>query len=210
VLFLNGKISDVEIPKAVPEQEKALSKQKAKMPLPRKNKSFRDTVCMTYPDREQILVIFELDGDTDLSQVDHSAKVKFSKCGKIMKRFTTVPEEKFDAIALIGGVGIVDDKKPEKDEDIANLQAYLDNMKDDVDVDKIGTNHWELREEIHLPFEVEQNLLDKYRKQVTDFFIDTNGKGCTWGYFWLIGLRAKKKLTGGQSGRLVGRAARDS
>jgi hypothetical protein len=64
-LFLNGKISDVEIPKAVPEQEKALSKQKAKMPLPRKNKSFRDTVCMTYPDGEQILVIFELDGDTD-------------------------------------------------------------------------------------------------------------------------------------------------
>jgi hypothetical protein len=115
-LFLNGKISNVEIPKAVAEQEKALPKQKEKMPLPRKKKSFCDAVCMTYPDGERILVIFELDGNTDLSQVDHLAKVNFSKCGKIMKRFTTVPEEKFDAIALIGGVGVVDEEKPEKDE----------------------------------------------------------------------------------------------
>jgi hypothetical protein len=144
-LRLNGKISDVEIPKAVvTEQEKASPQQKAKMPLPIQTKSFHDTVCMVYPDGERILVIFELDGDTDLSQVDHSAKVKFSKCGKIMKRFTTVPEEKFDAIALIGGVGIVDDENPEKDEDIANLQAYLDKKKDDVDIDEIGTKNWEL------------------------------------------------------------------
>jgi hypothetical protein len=96
-------------------------------------------------------VIFELDGDTNLSQVDHSAKVKISKCGKIIKRFTTVPEENFDDIALIDGVGIVDENNPLKDEDIANLQAYLDNLKEDVDIDETGTYHWELREEIHLP-----------------------------------------------------------
>jgi hypothetical protein len=42
---------------------------------------------------------------------------------------------------------------------------------------------------------------------VADFFIDTNNKGCTWGYFWLVGLHAKKKLSGGRSGRLVGKAA---
>jgi hypothetical protein len=67
-----------------------------------------------YPDGEQILVIFELDGDTDLSQVDHFAKVKIIKCGKIMKRFTTVPEEKFDVIALIGGVGVVHEENQKK------------------------------------------------------------------------------------------------
>jgi hypothetical protein len=118
-------------------------------------------VCLTYPDGKHILVIFELDSDTDLSQVDQSAKGNFSKCGKLMERFTTVPEEKFDDISLIGGVGIVDKNNPEKDEDIVDLQAYLDQKRDDVNINKIGTSHWELQEEIHLPFEVEKNLLDK-------------------------------------------------
>ena len=37
-------------------------------------------------------------------------------------------------------------------------------------------------------------MLDKYRKLVRDIFIDTNDKGCTCGYFWLVGLTCQEEV----------------
>ena len=201
-LNLNGGgIIDVELPKSKKSTPKRATTSKMKP----KTVSYRDPINMVYPDKKRILVLFEADGEVD--KVEDVQRIKIEGGGTKVVRYTKVPTAKKNAISLIGGV--VTGPNQEKSEDVANLQAYLDQRASLVKVSEAEEDGgvWETREELDLEFGVEDQFYDNMGTEIDDFLIDTDGDGLYWCFFWLKGLHAKNMTPAKKKGRRVGRAA---
>ena len=205
-LNLNGGILDVEIPKSKKSTPKKAKATPSKMKT--RTVSYRDPINMVYPDKKRILVLLEADGEVD--RVEDVQRIKIEGNGTKVVRYTKVPNAKKNAISLIGGV--VTGPHQEKTEDIANLQAYLDQRSTQVKVSEAEEDGgiWETREELDLEFAVEDQFFDNMGKEIDDFLIDTDGDGLYWCFFWLKGKHAKNMTPAKKKGRRVGRAATPS
>ena len=204
-LNLNGgKIIDVSIP--TPKQPTLDKKKETKQTTSRMAPaSFRDPINMVYPDGKRVLCLFEADGE--IQNIEDIQRIEIDgDTGKKVSRFTKTPKAKMDAETLIGGV--VQGPNKLKNEDVANLKAYLDDRKKMVKAEVTENGEtWEIRDELHLSFEVERQMYDNNGKPIDDFLIDTHGDGLYWCFFWLRGIHATETTPGKKKGRLVGRAA---
>ena len=195
---LNGGIKDVKIP---------IKKTKStpKNPPMKTKASYRDPINMVYPDGKRILCLFEADGEIDKIEDVQRIEIHEASCKKVL-RYTKTPKAKMDAEKLIGGV--VTGPNKEKNEDIANLKAYLEERKKSVEAEVAENGDmWELRDELQLGFEVEPQMYDNLGNPIDDFLIDTDGDGLYWCFFWLKGIHAKAATPGKKKGRRVGLAA---
>ena len=202
-LNLNGgNIKDVRIPTS--KLKNKANPTPRKLPAPLRMSSFRDPINMVYPDKKRILILFEADGE--VQNIEDVQRITIREDGDGVVRYTKTPKAKTDAIKLIGGV--VDGANKEKNEDIANLKAYLDQRKKEVKAE-ISENGdiWEVRDEIKTEFKVETQMYDNNGQPIDDFLIDTDGDGLYWCFFWLRGVHAKDSTPGKKKGRRVGLAA---
>ena len=155
-----------------------------------------------YPDKKRILVLFEADGE--IEYIEEVQRIDFD-CPKKINRYSKTPKCKLDAEKLIGFV--VSGPYKEKNEDVANLKADLEERKKIVKAEEIDGDFWELWDQVHVEFEVEELMYDNNGKPIDDFLIDTDREGLYWCFFWLKGVHAKAKTSGKKKGRRVGRAA---
>jgi hypothetical protein len=85
--------------------------------------------------------------------------------------------------------------------DCAILQAEINKhlllLDGNIEKDQCG-NYWELGDEIKLPFACRPVLCDKLGNAMTNYIVDRNAFGNTWGYFWLIGEHVGPKPFGSQ------------
>ena len=196
---INGGIKDVNIP----TKRKNPPKKKAQATSPAKMVSYRDPINMVYPDKKRILCLFEADGEVE--NIADVQRIEIESSRKVC-RYTKTPAAKIDALALIGGV--VDGSNKEKNEDVANLKAYLEDRRSKVKAKPDGQGDiWELMDELNLEFDCEKQMYDNNGNKIEDFLIDTDGEGLYWCFFWLKGVHATELTPGKKKGRLVGRAA---
>jgi hypothetical protein len=153
-----------------------------------------------YPGSNKLMVLFPLDGDV----LDENAnQFEFFDDDKAIKRWSRVPKEREDAVAMIGkgsedrsGFGFTD-------VDLMIVEAEINERLQRCahKRDHKGEN-WEEMESITLPFRVVPTLYNKKGRKLSTFRMRSNGRGFSWAYFWLL---APEKPRAKQSKRIGGK-----
>lgn len=138
-----------------------------------------------YPTQNKLLAIFPLDGDV-LDQ--ESTQFEFINDNTAIQRLGKVPKERESCVSLIGN--------PIKDKPSKFGFTSVDLMVVDAEIQRrlkannyqrdINGNIWEVRAVLQLPFKCQPQLYDKNGKALKSFRMQTNGKGFSWGFFWLL------------------------
>jgi hypothetical protein len=162
-------------------------------------KMCRAPVVCVHPDKERILVVFEIDGGVAINE--DWTKIEIAEDGKHVQLFAKVHNCMTDAAILLGGSGFTNKSLPQKDEDVSALAAYLKDVEKNSKRDE-NNDVWQLREEVSLNFEVERTFFDKHGRPTNDFTMDTNSN-YFWAYCWLRGTHAEDKKPMKRGGRLV-------
>jgi hypothetical protein len=154
-----------------------------------KQTTARSPLNITYPGKDRIFVLFELDGD-----ILDKASNEFELVGnnnKIIKirRWSRVPSERLTAVSLISSSGIAtsDSSYSFMDSDVclidAEIQRRMKGMKCENGV------YWEQREEVSLEFPCQPYIFNKVGQKIPMYIHQNNeATGHAWGYFWLVGV----------------------
>jgi hypothetical protein len=139
---------------------------------------------LQYPTGDKLLAIFPLDGnvlDPDANQFE------FIQENNTIHRWAKVPKERENCVALIGlgsekasMVGFTDVDLMVVD---AEIQKRLKDNK--YKRDKNG-DIWEIRATLQLPFKCQTEFYSRDGTVLKTFRVRSNGKGFSWGYFWLL------------------------
>jgi hypothetical protein len=144
----------------------------------------RDPFFSEYPTGDKVLAIFPLDGnvrDTNANQFE------FIEDNTAIQRWGKVPKERESCVALIG----LGTKKLSKmgfsEVDLMVVDAEIQKRlkANNYRRDKNG-DIWEIRARLKLPFKCIPKLYAKNGKTLTTFRMRSNGRGFSWGYFWLL------------------------
>lgn len=153
-----------------------------------------------YPSGDKLLAIFPLDGNVSDIDANH---FEFIQDNTSIRRWGKIPRELQSCVALIG----LGPEKPSKlgfsDPDLmvvdAEIQKRLkaNNYKRDKNEDI-----WEIRATLQLPFKCEPQFYTRNGKAVKSFRMQSNGRGFSWAFFWLLAWKPEKakpkKLIGGK------------
>jgi hypothetical protein len=143
-----------------------------------------DPFLSEYPTGNKLLAIFPLDGnvlDADANQFE------FTEDNTAIQRWGKVPKERESCVALIG----LGTKKLSKmglsEVDLMVVDAEIQKRlkANNYRRDKNG-DIWEIRAILKLPFKCIPKLYAKNGKTLTTFRMRSNGRGFSWGYFWLL------------------------
>lgn len=140
-----------------------------------------------YPSGDKLLAIFPLDGnvaDADANQFE------FIEDNTAIRRLGKVPDERKHSSALIGPGT---DKLSFSDVDImfvdAEIKKRLKTMRHQRDE---NGDIWEIRATLQLPFKCKPQFYSKDGRVLKNFRMRNNGRGFSWGYFWLFAWKPPK------------------
>ncbi len=137
-----------------------------------------------YPTGDKLLAIFPLDGNV----LDNDAnRFEFIADNTAIRRLGKVPIEREKCAALIGIGNEKSTKMGFSDIDLmvvdAEIQRRLKANK--YKRDEKGSI-WEVRATLELPFKCDPQMYGKNGNALTTFRMRSNGRGFSWGYFWLL------------------------
>lgn len=153
-----------------------------------------------YPGNNKLLLLFPLDGDV----LDENAnQFEFFDDDKAIKRWSRVPRERQDAVAMIGNGSEVRTAFGFTDVDLMIVDAEISRR---LQASALKRDHngeiWEERDSVTLPFRVKPTLYNKKGKKLNTFRMRSNGHGFSWAYFWLL---APERPPARQSKRIGGK-----
>ena len=165
----------LEKPAKMTAEEKKTTSEKKSSCIP----SLRDPIKMFYPGKQKMLIILELAGSID----DDNIRIEISPCRKKITQYIQIPEVRFSANALIGGIGTAG----REDHDIMLLQAFLDDQTA-LNADLMDTNeeYWEAVQEVELDFQCQPYFVGQNGREIDQFYIAEDDKGYGWAFFWLL------------------------
>lgn len=144
----------------------------------------REPFISQYPASDKVLAIFPLDGDVHDNESTH---FEFINDNTAIQRLGKVPKERESCVSLIG----LPTDKPSKigfsavDLFVVDAEIQKRLRANNYNRDKYG-NIWEVRAVLQLPFKCHPQLYGKNGKPLTTFRMQSNGRGFSWGYFWLL------------------------
>jgi hypothetical protein len=151
----------------------------------------RAPLVTEYPNGKKVGIVFVCDGD--VKDVTSNYFEFGSKNDKLM-RWSRIPIERTKASHLIG----TSSDEPEwedfgfSDADLMVLDGVIQSRLKGVKEDEQG-DRWEIRDTVDLPFACDTVLYNKQGKTIKNYMLRRNKKGFTWGYFWLMAKKEKKK-----------------
>jgi hypothetical protein len=150
-----------------------------------------DPFLSEYPTGNKLLAIFPLDGnvlDADANQFE------FTEDNTAIQRWGKVPKERESCVALIGLGTEKVSKIGFSDVDLMVVDAEIQKrlMANNYRRDENG-DIWEIRARLQLPFKCHPKLYAKNGNKLTTFRMLSNGRGFSWGYFWLLAWNPPKK-----------------
>jgi hypothetical protein len=150
----------------------------------------RTPFLIEYPTGDKLLVIFPLDGNVSDVDANH---FEFIQNNTSICRWGKIPKELENCVALIG----LGSEKPSRlgfsDPDLMVVDAEIkkrfkaNNYKRDENGDI-----WEVRATLELPFKCEPQFYTRDGRAIKSFRMRSNGRGFSWGFFWLLPLKPKK------------------
>ena len=143
-----------------------------------------------YPSGDKLLAIFPLDGnvaDTDSNQFE------FINENTAIHRWGKVPKERESCVALIGLGTEKSSKMGFSDVDLMIVDAEIKRRlkENKYERDKNG-DIWEIRATLELPFKCKPQFYNRDGSALKTIRIRSNGRGFTWGYFWLLAWKPPK------------------
>lgn len=143
----------------------------------------REPFLSEYPTMEKLLAIFPLDGnvlDTD------AIFFEFIQDNTAIQRWGKVPKERESSLSLIG-LGTETWSNFGSDIDVLLVHAEIQRRlkANDYKRDEKG-DIWEIRATLQLPFKCNTQFYDKNGKLLKKFRIQSNGRGFSWVFFWLL------------------------
>ena len=144
----------------------------------------REPFLSPYPTGDKLLVIFPLDGNV----LDHNAnQFEFIEDNTAIRRWGKVPKERESCIALIGLGTEKQSKIGFSDVDLMVVDAEIKRrLKGNTYKRDENDDIWEIRATLQLPFKCNPQLYAKNGKVLSTFRMQSNGRGFSWGYFWLL------------------------
>ena len=153
-----------------------------------------------YPSGDKLLAIFPLDGN--VADMDAN-RFEFIQDNTLIRRWGKIPKERENCVALIG----LGAEKPSRlgfsDPDLMVVDAEIKKRlkANNYKRDKNG-DIWEIRATLQLPFKCEPQFYSRNGKSIKSFRMRSNGRGFSWGFFWLLAWKPEKakpkKLIGGK------------
>ena len=143
-----------------------------------------------YPTGDKLLAIFPLDGNVCDSQ---STQFEFIEDNTAIRRWGKIPKERENCVAMIG----LGTDKPSKmgfsDPDLMVVDAEIKKRlkANNYQRDENG-DIWELRATLQLPFQCQPQFYTRDGKALKSFRMRSNGRGFSWGFFWLLAWTPQK------------------
>jgi hypothetical protein len=143
-----------------------------------------------YPSGDKLLAIFPLDGNVSDSQ---SIQFEFIEDNTAIRRWGKIPKERENCVAMIG----LGTEKPSKmgfsDPDLMVVDAEIKKRlkANNYQRDENG-DIWELRATLQLPFQCQPQFYTRDGKALKSFRMRNNGRGFSWGFFWLLAWTPQK------------------
>lgn len=143
-----------------------------------------------YPTRNKLLAIFPLDGN--VSDAD-SIQFEFIKDNTAIRRWGKIPKERENCVALIGFATDKPSKLGFSDPDLMVVEAEIRKrlQANNYQRDENG-DIWELRATLELPFKCQPQFYTRDGKTLKSFRMRSNGRGFSWGFFWLLAWTPQK------------------
>lgn len=137
-----------------------------------------------YPTGDKLLAIFPLDGnvlDPDANQFE------FIQENNTIHRWGKVPKERENCVALIGLGSEKASMVGFSDVDLMVVDAEIQKrLKDNTYKRDKNGDIWEIRATLQLPFKCQTEFYSRDGTVLKTFRVRSNGKGFSWGYFWLL------------------------
>ena len=137
-----------------------------------------------YPSGDKLLAIFPLDGNVSDAE---STQFEFVQDNTAIRRWGKIPKEREDCVALIGLGTDKHSKLGFNDTDLMVVDAEIKKRLQENKYQRDKNNDiWEIRAVLQLPFKCQPQLYTKDGKVLKSFRMRSNGRGFSWGFFWLL------------------------
>ena len=143
-----------------------------------------------YPTGDKLLAIFPLDGNVSDSG---SIQFEFIQDNTAIRRWGKIPKERENCVALIGFATDKPSKLGFSDPDLMVVDAEIKRRlkANNYQRDENG-DIWELRATLQLPFKCQPQFYTRDGKALKSFRMRSNGRGFSWGFFWLLAWMPQK------------------